>query len=49
MYIVISGQKYGKKNHPQFISKEEAIKFVKSALLKNEAGDRMTISLKTSF
>lgn len=49
MYIVISGQKHGKKNHPQFISEEEAVKFVKSALLKNEAGDRMTISLKTSF
>lgn len=49
MYVIISGQKYGKKNHPQSISKEEAIKLIKSALLKNEAGDRMAISLKTSF
>ena len=49
MYVIISGQKYGKKNHPQFISKEEAVKFIKSALLKNEAGDRMAISVKTSF
>lgn len=49
MYVIISGQKYGKKNHPQFISKEEAVKFIKEALLKNVAGDRMAISLKTSF
>lgn len=37
MYVIISGQKYGKKNRPQYISKEDAIKFIKSALLKNEA------------
>lgn len=49
MYVIISGQKYGKKSHPQSISKEDAIKFIKSALLKNEAGDRMSISLRTSF
>lgn len=49
MYIIINGQKYGKKNPPSFVSANEVAEIIKNALLKNEAGDRMAISLRTSF
>ena len=49
MYIIISGQKYGKKNHPNFVSSEEVAQIIKKAIADGSAGSRMTISLRTSF
>lgn len=49
MYIIINGQKYGKKNHPAFVSSDEVAEIIKNAIKSAEAGDRMSISLRTSF
>lgn len=49
MYIVINGQKYGKKNPPEFISSDEVAKIIKHALEEGKAGNNMSISLCTSF
>lgn len=49
MYIIINSQKYGKKNHPNFISSDEVAKLIKHALEEGKAGNNMSISLRTSF
>lgn len=49
MYIVINGQKYGKKNPPAFVSSDEVARIIKYAIEEGKAGKNMSISLRTSF
>lgn len=49
MCIIINGQKYGKKNPPNFVSSDEVADIIKNATEECKAGNNMSINLRTSF